>query len=357
MTKKVLVINPFGIGDAIFSMELVEALKMSLPQVSVGFLGNERTITLLRMNAHIDVCHEFNRDVLRAERRKNPIAYMARAWRQLQEIRKEGYDTAFDLSLGREFSFAAFLAGIPRRIGFNYKERGFFLTKRLSLDSYEGVPVADRQLSLLRLIGIEPPPVPSKLPLKISPDAQVRAARLLTAQGVDVSRGFFAVAPGGGKSWGEAASFKQWAPERFGKAAEAWSKKTGLSVLFIGDGGETALLSEAKRSVSAPSAMIAGEDLETAAALLQNAKFLLCNDGGLLHLANALGVKTVSIYGPVDEKTYGPYGQDTPHAVLIEPVPCRPCYKNFYFPPCPHARRCLDELSVEKVLVAMQQIS
>ena len=97
--------------------------------------------------------------------------------------------------------------------------------------------------------------------------------------------------------------------------------------------------------------------MEKLCATLLRGKLLLCNDGGLLHLGNTLGVKTVSIFGPVDEKVYGPYGNDTPHEVLAQPVPCRPCYKDFHFPPCPHERRCLEELTAEKVLDAVKKIS
>jgi ADP-heptose:LPS heptosyltransferase len=93
------------------------------------------------------------------------------------------------------------------------------------------------------------------------------------------------------------------------------------------------------------------------AALLSRSSLFLGNDGGLLHLANALGVPSVSFYGPVDEKVYGPYGTETPHAVLTADVPCRPCYRDFRFPPCPHGRRCLEEISVEKAVEIAEKIA
>ena len=102
---------------------------------------------------------------------------------------------------------------------------------------------------------------------------------------------------------------------------------------------------------------MAGESIEKVCALLQRSNFLCCNDGGLLHLANALGVRTVSIFGPVDEKVYGPYGNHAAHEVVTEPVACRPCYKKFHFPPCPYDRRCLKDLAVEKVVAAMRKIN
>ena len=63
--KKVLVVNPFGIGDVIFSMTMVEALRLARPDLRIGFLCNERTNGLLRLNASIDRTFVFHRDRFR----------------------------------------------------------------------------------------------------------------------------------------------------------------------------------------------------------------------------------------------------------------------------------------------------
>jgi ADP-heptose:LPS heptosyltransferase len=355
--KKVLVVNPFGIGDVLFSMELVEALKAAGPRTIVGFMGNERTIELIRMNRHIDVAHEFNRDELRACLKKNLAAYFLRANAYLREIRAQRYDTMLDLSLGREFSFAGLLAGIPRRIGFDHKKRGFFLTHKTAFKSYEGKHVVDWQLSLLRSVGLKPAVVSSRLPLQISAKARQDAADLLKASSAGAHGPILVVAPGGGKSWGENAIYKQWSPERFAAAAEGWLNGRGAGVVLLGDAGERELLSAVQARLRISAVLVSGQPLEIVCAILERAALVLCNDGGILHLANALGTKTASIYGPVDENVYGPYGNDTPHVVLTEPVACRPCYKDFRFPPCAHHRCCQDELSVEKVLAGMKKIS
>ena len=356
MVDNVLIINPFGLGDVIFSMTLVEALKKQLPRVRIGFLGNERTVPLLRMNASIDVSHEFNRDELRALRQKDLAGYLKRLLKYVGELKHSRYDTVFDLSLGREFSFAAFLSGIPRRVGFDYKGRGFFLTHRVPFTGYEGMPVSDRQLSLLTVIGLDALPVSSRLPLKVSGKAEEKASGILARDGRTPSQKIFAVAPGGGRSWGPNAIYKQWPAERFAHVVNRLSRQ-GDTVLLLGDGEEKRLLLQVEKALSVPVVTVSGESLEVVASLLKRSQLLLCNDGGLLHLANALGVKTAAIFGPVDETAYGVCGHDTPHETLVQPVPCRPCYKQFRFPPCAHERRCMEELTMEKVLAAAQKIS
>ena len=356
MIKKILIVNPFGIGDVLFSMHVVQALKNALPQVRLGFLGNERTIELLKMNRSIDVCHTFNRDELRAFRRRSPGAFLSRILQYVRQIRREHYDVLLDLSLGREFSFVAFCLGIPKRIGFDYRGRGFFLTHKTGFTGYESKHVVDWQLSLLKHLDVKIPSGPFELSLEVSSPAARRAAARLKTLGFS-GTDYFAVAPGGGRSWGENAVFKQWAPERFAEVGNAWASRHAAGVLLLGDSEERSLLEQVRLGLSAPCAVACDEPLESVCAMLKQARFLLCNDGGLLHLANALGVKTVSIYGPVDETCYGPYGKGAAHQVLTEPVPCRPCYRQFHFPPCAHRRRCLEELSVEKVLVAVEKIS
>ena len=66
-------------------------------------------------------------------------------------------------------------------------------------------------------------------------------------------------------------------------------------------------------------------------------------------MAVALGVSTVSIFGPVDEKVYGPYPQNEKHIVVKKDMFCRPCYKNFRFNGCSNNKKCLRCISVDEV--------
>jgi ADP-heptose:LPS heptosyltransferase len=97
-------------------------------------------------------------------------------------------------------------------------------------------------------------------------------------------------------------------------------------------------------------------DLVELAAVMRGLKLLVCNDGGPLHMAVALGVNTVSVFGPVDEKVYGPYPEDKKHAVIKKDMLCRPCYKNFRFPGCSNDRRCLKGITVEEVYDRIKEI-
>jgi ADP-heptose:LPS heptosyltransferase len=92
------------------------------------------------------------------------------------------------------------------------------------------------------------------------------------------------------------------------------------------------------------------------AAAIKRLKLLICNDGGPMHMAVALGVSTVSVFGPVDEKEYGPYPPDKRHIVVGKDLSCRPCYKNFRFPGCSNERRCLEDITVDEVYRKVKEL-
>ena len=193
------------------------------------------------------------------------------------------------------------------------------------------------------------------LPIRISPELEKRADLFFQHEALEDARSFMALAPGGGRSWGPNALYKQWEPEKFAQTANAWCAETKQALLLVGDESEKGLLETVRKSLTATNKIICGQSLGVVAALLKRVRILLGNDGGLIHLAHALGVRTVSIFGPVDETVYGAYAQGT-HIVLTEHVPCRPCYANFHFPPCPYERRCLDHLAVDKAVDALGEI-
>lgn len=355
--KRFLVVNPFGIGDAIFSMTLAEAIRAQVPDAFIGFVGNERTKNLIRMNSSIDRTYVFNRDLFRRLWSKHPLLFLKKLRSLLGFLKEERYDAVFDLSLGREYAFFTSWIGISERIGLNYKGRGFFLNRKLRFKGYSDRHVVDAQLDLLPLAGLERSRVTGRLPFRVPEFARVEADTFLSKAGIRAGEPLIVLAPGGGRSWGVNAIYKQWSPERFAKAVNLYCVKHPSKVIVVGDRSEETLLAEAALHLGAPSVLVAGKSLEFVSACLERANILFCNDGGLMHLANALGVKTVAVFGPVDPAVYGAYGTAAAHRSVVAPVLCRPCYAHFHFPPCMNDRRCLTEIQAETVASAAEEIA
>ena len=92
------------------------------------------------------------------------------------------------------------------------------------------------------------------------------------------------------------------------------------------------------------------------AAIMKRCSLVVANDAGPLHLAVSQKVKTVSIFGPSDERVYGPYPPGAKNIVVAKDLGCRPCYLRFKIPDC-KTRRCLEDITSEEVLGAIKKLS
>ena len=198
--KRILVINPFGLGDVIFTMTLVEALRKAKPDAMIGFLCNERTVDLVRLNTSIDHTFIFNRDRLRRLWKKHPLFFVKKIQSLLKLIREFQFDMVFDLSLGREYSFFCWWIGIKKRMGLDYKSRGIFLTHKIKVSSYCDRAVTDTQLALLRKMSIPFDKPTSILPLRVSAIVKNEVNDFLRKKGVLDEDILISIAPGGGRS-------------------------------------------------------------------------------------------------------------------------------------------------------------
>ncbi len=352
---KALVLNPFGIGDVIFSFPLVEGLRFY--KAEVDFLCNERTEELVRMNPSVRRHFVFNRDRFRELWRTDRKRCLKEAAELFGAVRAERYDVAFDLSMGKEYAFFLMLAGVRRRIGFHYRGRGLFLTDKFPVAGFDHMPVREYYSALLekwRPLYFRAPEYPD---LDVGGESERLVEEWRRKNGIGLNETWAVMAPGGGKSWGKDAHYKQWSEEKFAETARHLAARHGFRIVLMGGGDEAELCDKVRMAIRLEGAgiVMAGANLRLAAAVLKKARIFIGNDGGLLHLADLLRVPLVGIYGPVSEKVYGPGGKGHKE-VLVHDVPCRPCYHHFRFPPCPYEKRCLTGLETRRVIEAADRI-
>jgi len=362
--NRILIVNPFGIGDVLFTTPFIAALKEKFPAVSISYIGNARTSPFLKNDPRIDKVFSYERDEYVEVYRKSPWQFLFKWKKLVDDIRAEKVDVAFDLSLGSPLGVALAWAGIPERIGYDYKGRGRWLTRKVPLRGYEGRPVAEYYLDLLEEIGAgsrEPGAKSSiaatapcrKTFLCVSQADSDWAAAFLKAHHLE-PRKFIVIYPGGGASWGKTAVLKRWPLENHAKLADKIFEKTSLAVILLGDRDEKKLCETVKNAMRHPALNAAGEtSVARAAALMQSARFVIANDGGPLHIAVASGVRTISIFGPVDENVYGPFPRED-HIIAVKSLPCRPCYRNFRMSDCRHLS-CLRQLTVDEVYSTLEE--
>ncbi|MDP2929033.1 MAG: glycosyltransferase family 9 protein [Candidatus Omnitrophota bacterium] len=401
--NKFLIINPFGIGDALFTTPVIGAIKEKHPDSFIGYWCNERVGALLKSVPDINKIFPLSRgDMKRVYRGLKGFAALISL---IGQIRKERFDAALDFSLDSRYGLWSKLAGIKRRIGFEYKKRGRFLTDKIKLSGYSGRHVVEYNLELLKFIETYGSvPLSCCRSLEISEEDRIKAHSILKEYGVAATDLLIGMIPGGGASWGRDAVYKQWPAEKFAELADRLIKDLNGKVVLLGSVDEKPIAEivikaltchceepkatkqsqrlRAKRSnlkeIASATSWPRNDDkrmttrnddkrmttrnddgrvinltgklnLKELAAVMSELKLLVCNDGGPLHMAVALGVKTVSIFGPVDEVVYGPYPPDVKHVVVKKDLPCRPCYKDFRFAGCSNNRKCMEDITVNEV--------
>lgn len=353
--KRFLVINPFGIGDILFTAPLVRALKEEYPDSFIGFWCNQRVRPLLESNPRVNKVFALNRGDLKKIFGESFVSGVLHSVKLIRDLKKERFEICFDFSLDHRYSLLAKLIGIRRRIGFNYKGRGRFLTEKIDISGYRDKHAVEYYLDLLRFLGIKAKD--KSLELAVSVSNEEKARNFLAARGIEKSDLVVGIAPGAGGSWGKDAGYKHWPALKFAQTADRLANELKAKIVILGDETEQPISDVITNAMRNKPVDLTGRiKLETLPAIIKNLDLLLSNDGGPMHMAVALGVKTVSIFGPVSELVYGPYPDHRNHVVIKWDMECRPCYNNFRLESCDKDRECLKSVGVEEVFEASRAL-
>jgi heptosyltransferase-2 len=267
----------------------------------------------------------------------------ASRWTLARELRARRFDCAILLQNAFDAALIAWLARIPVRVGYSRDGRGPLLTHAIAVPKRTEIPRHESYyyLELLRRAGwIEDLPSAELIRLEGASSAR-DAGRLLLAE-AGLSEPVIGLSPGA--AYGTA---KRWLPERFAEAAVRLAKEIGGTVALFGSPDERELCDSIAAMLQAAGYQnrnFAGEtSLRQYIELAAACRVYLTNDSGAMHIASALGVPTVAIFGATDHAGTGPTG---PLArVVREPVDCAPCLLR----DCPIDHRCMTRVSAERV--------
>ncbi|MDD4939856.1 MAG: glycosyltransferase family 9 protein [Candidatus Omnitrophica bacterium] len=354
--KKFLICNPFGIGDILFTTPVIRAIKDQAPENTIGYWCNERAKGIIKNNPAIDRIFPLSRGDLKKISRESVFRGMREYAGLAFAIKREKYGTFLDFSMDHRYSLLAKLVGIKRRIGFDYKNRGRFLTDKITIEGYRDKHVVEHYLELLKPLGIEPKSL--NLEINVPPDDSERAEEFLARSGVGKGDVVIGMAPGAGASWGKDSGLKHWPAENYGKLADRLIDNFQASVVLLGDESEKYIADIISANMkNRPANLTVSTSLEELCAIINELDVLITNDGGPLHIASALGKKTLSFFGPVDPRIYGPYPFDPKrHIVLRKQLECSPCYTDFRLEKCLRNKECLETIDVDSAFEAVKKL-
>jgi len=329
---KIIVRTPNWIGDTLMAFPAIAALRRHFPadEISITapdgirdiFAGPETTERLLSP----------------APARKGRSLLRAAA-----DLRAGRFDAGLLLtnSFGSALVFA--LARIPQRWGYARDGRGRLLTKRVRVRrTDESVHMVRYYSELMEGLGI--PTSPPEIRLSVTPEETARGRELLARAGLDPGRPLVILNPGA--AYGPA---KRWPQERFSALAGIVQESRGAEIAVTGTAEDRPAAAAICAGLRRPAADLTGKTtLRELLAVIRAAAVFVTNDSGPMHLANALRVPVVALFGPTDPAVTAPYHD--PRTILKKDVVCWPClYRR-----CPYDHRCLAGISAEETAAAAE---
>lgn len=320
--ERIVVRAPNWIGDVVLSLGAVRDLRRNFPGSHIAVLARPWVSEIYRAVAEVDE--------VRPSHGVRPDARALRGQFDLGVLLPNSLGTAL----------ALWMAGVPERWGYATDGRGLLLTRRARVPSeIRGRSQVYYYRAMLAGVGLQVSAAPD-VTLRCPPAWAEEAAPLLPDAPT-----WIGLNPGA--AFGGA---KRWLPERFAEAGDALARERGAKVAILGSAAERTLGEEIASRMQAPVRVLCGEtSLRALVGVLSRLSLLLTNDSGPMHLAAALGVPVVAVFGPTDPTETSPVGA---HRVVREPVPCAPCLLR----ECPIDHRCMTRVTVERVVHAAHEL-
>jgi heptosyltransferase II len=346
--EKILVRSVNWLGDAVMTAPALLRLRQARPQARITLLSPAKLAGLWEGQPFVDEVLTFSGSET--------------VWQIGRLLRGKRFDIGIAFPNSVRSALELCLARIPSRIGAG---RRVLLTQSIGrLATETGMRKRNaREIRERVRAGSQSESVPANahhvhhylhLVEALGASAEPLAPRIdVSAQAMEEARRKFGLTQSAGQPWfglnpgAEYGAAKRWPAERFVEAAVALRAKTNCRWVIFGGDGDRELAERIARDAGEPILNLAGKTtLRELAAALKLCELVLTNDTGPMHLAAAVGARTLAIFGSTSPELSGPIF--SPRARIVrQPVPCAPCFLR----ECPIDFRCLRGISAETVVV------
>jgi heptosyltransferase-2 len=328
--KKILINCPSWIGDAVMSLPALRSVHQNIPQAQIILLANSWIVDLYKNLSFIYDVILYNP--------KGADRGIRGFTKAIKHIKQQKFDLAILLQNAFRPALLTWLSGIPHRWGYATDGRSLLLTNAIKVSS------DDRQchhifyyLRLLEKLGlfIEKPSINIKLTSK----QKEKGKHLLLGKGYELQKITVGIHPGA--AYGEA---KCWLPDRYAQLAERLISNDDVQVILFGAQQELSLIDNILSHMNRNPIVLAGEtSLEELMSSMIYCDLYIANDSGPMHLAAALGIPLVALFGPTNEKQTAPLGKE--HIIIKKHISCSPCLHRT----CPSDHQCMTAITVDEV--------
>lgn len=330
------------IGDVVLTTPVIRSVRTAFPDAYIAYLGERNAVSLLEQNPHLNeiIPFDFSKPSIVEQTR---VAVL---------LRRRSFDLAVDFFGNPRSALLTWLSGARVRVGPERKTRGRLYTNTVRDDGTPKSAVAFHNQSIAAA-GI--PPSAERTELFLSSDERREARIYLQWLGgapapVDPSKPIVCLHPGA--TW----PAKRWLPERFGELADLVRARLGAQVIITAGPADRETTAAVLRHSTASLNVLHALPLRQLAAVLSHCSVVVSNDAGPMHIAAALGVPTIGIFGPGEEDIWFPYAAADGHRALRKDVPCHPCRLDVCTREGDGYMECMKLLTASEVCAAIERI-
>ena len=345
--RKVLLIRLRRIGDVVSVTPCIRAVKETFPDAHLAVLVEKAAEEVLLGNPYVDELIVLDKKNFKMGGRLGTL------WEELKfllALRRKRFDLTINLHGGPRSTLQTLFSGAKYRLGgfinwhhwnWVYNIRTRPLVEMLG-DNGRHAHIVERHLATLKAAGIETSD--RRLSMTVSQDAQASLDRLLKEKEASGNGRFATIHPA------SRSRAKRWREERFAELADRLIEDFGATVVLVAGPGEEAASKRVQEAMRRGAVDLGGRiSLQELAALLGRSTLYIGLDSGALHVAAALGVPTVALFGPTSD-TWRPW---TDHGIVVRaPSPCQGCGGSCPWDPSP----CMDGISVDHVFDAVLRL-
>ncbi len=319
--KKILLIKPRGIGDIVLSTIVLDNLKHHFPFAKIDYLTEYFAKPALKNNPLVN-------EILTMH--KSDLSLKV-AW----QLRKRKYDLIIDLWSNPRSAQITFFSGAKLRVGYAYRGRKYAYNI-LGTSSKGEVHSAEHNLELLKPLGVD---IISKNIHYYLGDIEKLFANEYFSENNLLNKTVFGIIPAGG--WDS----KRCDKHKWVEICKASIENFNCKILVLwgpGDEGDAEFI---KQNLGNDCLLAPKSSLTQMSALILNCNLIIANDSGPMHIAAALKVPTLGIFGPTNPKAHGPYSSNSDY-VIKDDLFCIICNKLV----CPYQHECMTQLDVSVVI-------
>ena len=317
------------VGDAIMGTPAISLLRETWPEAKITLMARPWVAAIYEHNPDID-------ELL--------IHDDATSWREFYKAVRKVRKGRFQLGLALPNSIRSALllrwGGVLKGVGYGIGARRTLLTQPITLDPH--LLETHQVYYYLHLVEqlTEKKVKAPRLVLKAGEIERQEIDRMLTSRGLDLGRPMVGLAPGSINS-----NAKRWPAERYGELVGRLATGLNADIVLLGSESERDVLTRVESNCKASVHNFCGQmGLGQAIALNERLDGLICNDSGAMHMAAALGVPTVAVFGPTEWDTTYPFSDRA--KIVREDVDCAPCMLR----ECPQQQHlCMEAVTAERV--------